>query len=167
MNSTVISTWWRHQMGTFSALLAICAGNPQVNSPHKGQWRGTLMFSLICAWISSWVNNREAGDLRCYCAHYDINVMNAFESNRHITIKVNNYITTCTHCCWVNSLASSGIQRKSSWLSVILNKWRNALQLDPSAQYSCYINTCVLFTRSVIFGLSLVTFAARVLCRDI
>ena len=21
----------------------------QVNSPHKGQWRGTLMFSLICA----------------------------------------------------------------------------------------------------------------------
>ena len=23
----------------------------QVNSPHKGQWRGTLMFSLICALI--------------------------------------------------------------------------------------------------------------------
>ena len=22
-----------------------------VTSPHKGQWRGTLMFSLICAWI--------------------------------------------------------------------------------------------------------------------
>ena len=27
-----------------------------VNSLHKGQWRGTLMFSLICAWINSWVN---------------------------------------------------------------------------------------------------------------
>ena len=24
-----------------------------VNSPHKGQWRGALMFSLICAWINS------------------------------------------------------------------------------------------------------------------
>ena len=24
-----------------------------VNSPHKGQWRGTLMFSLICAWINA------------------------------------------------------------------------------------------------------------------
>ena len=33
-----------------------------VNSPHKGQWHGALMFSLICAWINSWVNNREAGD---------------------------------------------------------------------------------------------------------
>ena len=28
---------------------------------HKGQWRGTLMFSLTCAWINGWVNNREAG----------------------------------------------------------------------------------------------------------
>ena len=23
-----------------------------VNSPHKGQWRGALMFSLICVWIN-------------------------------------------------------------------------------------------------------------------
>ena len=35
-----------------------------VNSPHKGQWRVALMFSLICIWIKGWVNNREAGDLR-------------------------------------------------------------------------------------------------------
>ena len=35
-------------------------------SPHKGQWRGALMFSLICVWINGWVNNREARDLRCY-----------------------------------------------------------------------------------------------------
>ena len=35
-----------------------------MNSPHKGQWRGALMFSLICARISGWVQNREAGDLR-------------------------------------------------------------------------------------------------------
>ena len=33
-----------------------------VNSPHKGQWRGALMFSLICVWINGWVNNRETGD---------------------------------------------------------------------------------------------------------
>ena len=41
-------SWWRHQMETFSALLAICAGNSQVpvNSPHKGQWRGALIYSL-------------------------------------------------------------------------------------------------------------------------
>ena len=33
------------------------------------------MFSLICAWINGWVNNRGAGDLRCHCAHYDVTVM--------------------------------------------------------------------------------------------
>ena len=46
-----------------------------VNSPHKGQWRGALMFSLICAWINGWVYNREAGDLRRHRAHYDVSVM--------------------------------------------------------------------------------------------
>ena len=48
---------------------------PPVNSPHKDQWRGTLMFSLICVWINDWVNNREAGDLRRYRSHYDVTVM--------------------------------------------------------------------------------------------
>ena len=43
--------------------------------PHKGQWRGALMFSLICVWINDWVNNREAGDLRRYRTHYDVIVM--------------------------------------------------------------------------------------------
>ena len=46
-----------------------------VNSPHKGQWRGALMFSLISFWINGCVNNREAGDLRRYRAHYDVTVM--------------------------------------------------------------------------------------------
>ena len=46
-----------------------------VNSSHKGQWRGALMFSLICVWINGWVNNREAGDLRRHRAHYDVIVM--------------------------------------------------------------------------------------------
>ena len=49
-------------------------GSP-VNSPHKGQWRGALMFSLICVRLNGWVNNREAGDLRCYRSHYDVIVM--------------------------------------------------------------------------------------------
>ena len=46
-----------------------------VNSPHKGHWRGALMFSLICVWINGWVNNRETGDLRRHRAHYDVIVM--------------------------------------------------------------------------------------------
>ena len=54
-----------------------------VNSPHKGQSRGALMFSLICAWIHGWVNNREAGDLRRYRAHCNVIV-----------------IHSQSHCCW-------------------------------------------------------------------
>ena len=50
-------TWWCHQMETFSALLAFCEGK----SPFTGQWRGALMFSLICSWINGWVNNHKAG----------------------------------------------------------------------------------------------------------
>ena len=47
-----------------------------VNSPRKGQWRGALMFSLICSWINGWVNHRETGDLRRHRA-YDIIVMSS------------------------------------------------------------------------------------------
>ena len=46
-----------------------------VNSPHKGQWCETLMFSLVCAWINGWVNDREAGNLRRHRGHDDVTVM--------------------------------------------------------------------------------------------
>ena len=46
-----------------------------VDSPHKGQWRGALMFHFVCAWKNRWVNNREAGDLRRHRDHYDVTVM--------------------------------------------------------------------------------------------
>ena len=67
----ISGTWCRHQMETFSALLALCAGN----SPVKGQWRGALMFFFIYAWTNGWINNRDAGDLRRHCAHHDDTVM--------------------------------------------------------------------------------------------
>ena len=53
-------------------------GKPPVTggSHHKGQWRGTLMFSLICAWTNDWANTPDAGDLRRNRAHYDVTVMN-------------------------------------------------------------------------------------------
>ena len=50
----IIWSWWRHQKETFSALLTLCVGNSPVTGefpapPYKGQWRGALMLSLICA----------------------------------------------------------------------------------------------------------------------
>ena len=82
-------SWWRHQMETLSVLLVLCEGNPPVTggSPHRGQWRGALMFSLICAWTNDWANNRDAGDLRRNCAHYDVTVMFLFmnrPSSQHV-----------------------------------------------------------------------------------
>ena len=69
--------WWRHQMETFTRNWPFVRGIHRfpMNSPHKGQWRGALMFSLICVWINGWVNNREVGDLRRYGAHSDVTVM--------------------------------------------------------------------------------------------
>ena len=64
---------WKHFPRNWPFVLGI-HWSP-VNSPHKGQWRWALMFSLICAWINGWVNNREAGDLRRHRGHYDVNVM--------------------------------------------------------------------------------------------
>ena len=49
-----------------------------MNSPHKGQWCGALIFSMICVWINAWVNNREAGDLTRHHAHYDVVVMSVY-----------------------------------------------------------------------------------------
>ena len=76
-------------METFSALLALCEGiyRSPVNSPHKGQWHGALMFSLICAWINVWVNNRSAGDLRRHRTHYDVIVMVMLWSHSEICRK--------------------------------------------------------------------------------
>ena len=46
-----------------------------VNSPHKGQWRWALIFSLICACINGWRKNGVAGDLMRHRAHYDVIAM--------------------------------------------------------------------------------------------
>ena len=57
--------WWRHQMETFPRYWPFVRGihRSPVNSPHKGQWRRALMFSLICILTNGWVSNRVAGDL--------------------------------------------------------------------------------------------------------
>ena len=70
--------------GNMFRVTGFCAGNSPmtmgnspatVNSPHTDQWRGALMFSLICAWTNGWVNNQDADDLRRHRAHYDVTVM--------------------------------------------------------------------------------------------
>ena len=66
------NTWWRHQMETWSRNW-FCEGDLQATA--TGQWRGALMFSLVCAWTNDWADNRDAGDLRRHSAHCDAIVM--------------------------------------------------------------------------------------------
>ena len=54
---------WKHFMRYWHFVQGIHWST--VNFPHKGQWCGGLMFSLISAWTNSWVNNRDTSDLRC------------------------------------------------------------------------------------------------------
>ena len=73
-------TWWRHQIETFSALLALCAGNSSVTSEFPSQRPVTrsfdvCSFSLISACTNSWTNNQDDSDLRRNRAHYDAAVM--------------------------------------------------------------------------------------------
>ena len=69
-----------------------------VNSPHKGQWRGALMFSLICVRKNDWVNNREAGDLRRYRAHYDVIVMGHTGTNAQPCEDIRSSGNWCQYC---------------------------------------------------------------------
>ena len=46
-----------------------------VDSPHKGQWGGALVFSSIYTWTNGWTNNGDASDLRRYRPHNDVTEM--------------------------------------------------------------------------------------------
>ena len=77
-------SWWCHQMETFSALLALCEGNPPVTGgfPSQRPVARSVDVFFICAWTNGWVNNRDAGDLRRHRAHYDVLVTKAIYSER-------------------------------------------------------------------------------------
>ena len=91
INDNVIK--WKH----FPCCWPIVRGihRSPVNSPHKGQWREPVMFSMIFAWINGWVNNREAGDLRSHCAHYDVIAM-IFRLAHHGLFQ---FCACQRHCC--------------------------------------------------------------------
>ena len=107
-----LAPWWRHQMEKFSALLAFVRGihRSPVTSPHKGQWRRALMFSLICVWINGWVHNREAGDLRRNQAHYDVIVMtmSQWSGALRVSLKI-----AWTNCWRNNKIACVDVRRLS------------------------------------------------------
>ena len=69
--------WWRHQNETFSALLALCAGNSPVPGEFPTQRPVTRSFNIFfdLRRINGWVNKCKAGDFRRIRPHYDVTVM--------------------------------------------------------------------------------------------
>ena len=92
-------------METFSALLAICAGNSPVPGEFPAQRPVTRSFYdfFDLRLINSWINYREAGDLRRYRAHYDVTVMIHYDMDDSDTWD----IFTCSSSIWLIRLKFS------------------------------------------------------------
>ena len=65
------------------------------------------VFSLICAWINCWVNNREAGDFRRHRAHYGVTVLSLETATLHpFTVSPRNFTKSLdwnrATCCTSN-----------------------------------------------------------------
>ena len=134
--------WWRHQMETLPRYWPFVRRihRPPVNSPHKGQWRGALIF-FICASINGWVNNRGAGDVRCLRANIDVILMHCQGKYHRLVMKrlplVHDRAITLSPCAqeipqyciktlfWKNSPPSSKVLYKyQSYFG--RNSWRIA-----------------------------------------
>ena len=128
-----------------------------VNSPHKHHWRGPLMLSLICAWINRWVNNREAGDLRHHCAHYDVIVMNDAHVLRRVTRPALGTVVEWKRQCMMTSsngniFRANGHLRKGQWrgalmfslICVWINDWVNNREAGDLRRYRARLDVTVM-----------------------
>ena len=114
-----------------------------VNSPHKGQWRGALVCSVICAWINGWVINRDAGDLRRHRAHYDVTVIQRW----HFFLDIQSYVTSIEVCellknhpfCYdknTNALSPLVLKRRTT-LQIALRNIADKIHWHFSQMFSC------------------------------
>ena len=108
---------WKHFLRYWQFVQGI--HRSPVNSLHKGQWRGALMFSFICAWINGWINNREAGDLRCHRTHYDIIVMISCLGCEIQGMRAYIFLLSFKHCMLPVLILASSTQR-----NIIYFEWQ-------------------------------------------
>ena len=94
------TSWWRHRMETFSALLAICIRNSLVTGEFPTQRPVTWSFDVF---FGVRLNKRlskqwwDAGDLRRHRAHYYVTVMSTlcwgFMKNWHTPLRHDNHLS--------------------------------------------------------------------------
>ena len=85
-------TWWRHQMETFSALLAICAGNSPASGEFPAQRPMTRSFGVLFDLsLNKWLRKQSWGwwfetlshPLRRHCNDFD---RISYDSSRSFTV---------------------------------------------------------------------------------
>ena len=136
-NKDIYTRLMMTQMEAFSALLVICSGNSPVpvNSPHKGQWRGALMFSLMCTRINSWINNGEAGDLRRHRAHYDVTVM---------------FVVVVLLWLYEQPLTIHATYSPISSIGLLYWHWGNRIRLNIATLYNTWYHVMLAITSPLV-----------------
>ena len=124
-----------HSPGLWPLLLTRINRWP-VNSLHKGEWRGSLTFSLICAWLDGWVNNREAGDSRRLHSHYDVTIMGLDCPPLHCGFMWPVGISVFRRLCWLYYLTGG------KWLPLGLCKGDDESMTMPIMSTIWHINIC-------------------------
>ena len=91
----VLVPWWRHQMETFSALLALFAGNLPVNGEFPSQRPVARRFDVCLDLLLNKRLSKQswAGDLRRYHAHCDVivitsNALDKLDNIQHRAIRL-------------------------------------------------------------------------------
>ena len=150
ITSNFAQTWWRHQMETFSVLLALCARNSSVTGELPSQRPVTRSFdvSLICALNKRLSKNRKAGDLRRHRPHYDVIVLKAVPYyHRHHTTEGlwiwhhwYMFLLPCIYRRYRFIHCINSLQRYVSFANILANftrkhdsHWLDALQQHPIA----------------------------------
>ena len=128
----------------------------------KGQWRGAVIYSLICAWTTGWVNNRDAVDLRRHRAHSDVTVMPqaamsprcAFVLYANVCLRCGQTHVVCQAVCRLfplESLYTRYLDHRNAGTSLIHVRGTCAKYQKPtcSPKIARYINGRVAFPQSI------------------
>ena len=110
-------SWWRHQMETFSTLLALCAGNSAVTGEFPAQRPVTRSFDVL---FDLRLNKRLSKQSRGQW--FDMPLGSLW---RHCNVKENTNVIWCGQChgCWSPSdarnqgISSYGIDLVEGWFS--------------------------------------------------
>ena len=166
-----LMSWWRHHMETFSALLALCAGNspitrwiPRTKASDAELW---CLFVFICACVNDSVYNREAGYMRHRRDHYDVRIMHysvegshgitslcqgqdnseMHVTHTHLFYIMTLYISVLHMCGYLGLHKWAGLHRTNLWVSESETVTKRSKSNDQKS-HSCGGKSCGYYLSS-------------------